>query len=48
MPKSQTLAKLLNMITIQSRLIERMKNTEDISLEEIFGDDFMDDSNKKG
>ena len=36
------------MITIQSRLIERMKNTEDISLEEIFGDDFMDDSNKKG
>ena len=35
------------MITIQSRLIERMKNTEDISLEEIFGDDFMDDSNKK-
>jgi len=24
-----------------------MKNTEDISLEEIFGDDFMDDSNKK-
>ncbi|WP_304297679.1 hypothetical protein [Capnocytophaga leadbetteri] len=42
------MAKLLNMITIQSRLIERMKNTEDISLEEIFGDDFMDDSNKKG
>ena len=36
------------MITIQSRLIERMKNTEDISLEEIFGDDFMDDSNLKG
>ena len=35
------------MITIQSRLIERMKNTEDISLEEIFGDDFIDDSNKK-
>lgn len=36
------------MKTIQSRLIERMKNTEDISLEEIFGDDFMDVSNKKG
>ena len=36
------------MITIQSKLIERMKNTEDISLVEIFGDDFMDDSNKKG
>lgn len=36
------------MITIQSRLIERMKNTDDISLEEIFGDDFMDDSNFKG
>ena len=35
------------MITIQSRLIERMKNTEDISLVEIFGDDFMDDSNIK-
>lgn len=35
------------MITIQSKLIERMKNTEDISLVEIFGDDFMDDSNIK-
>ena len=36
------------MIIIQNRLIERMKNTDDISLEEIFGDDFMDDSNFKG
>lgn len=36
------------MITIQSRLIERRKTTEDIFLEEIFGDNFMDDSNKKG